>query len=99
MDLQMQDLLVYETETNTYMSYFVSGAGSRTDRSQKNKDKVPNDSIRFVYPDNLNIFGQLGFSRGAFIGIEIREHQAILKFYNGGGSELHKAYLYPREIS
>uniref|UniRef100_A0A0K0F7C6 Tartrate-resistant acid phosphatase type 5 n=1 Tax=Strongyloides venezuelensis TaxID=75913 RepID=A0A0K0F7C6_STRVS len=97
-DHNLQDLLVYEKETNTYMTYIVSGAGSRTDRSQKNKDKVPDDSIRFVYPENFNPFGQLGFSKGAFIGFEIREHQAILKFYSGGGSELHKAYLYPREI-
>uniref|UniRef100_A0A0K0EFI5 Tartrate-resistant acid phosphatase type 5 n=1 Tax=Strongyloides stercoralis TaxID=6248 RepID=A0A0K0EFI5_STRER len=89
-DHNLQDLLVHDEESNTYMSYVVSGAGSRSDKSQKNRDKVPSDSLRFFYPQGFNPFGQLGLSNGGFISVEVMDSQAILNFYSGDETELHK---------
>ncbi|CEF67893.1 Tartrate-resistant acid phosphatase type 5 [Strongyloides ratti] len=98
-DHNLQDLLVYDKESETYMSYIISGAGSKTDRSKKNKNKISDDSVRFFYPQNFNPFGQLGLSDGGFISVEVKNDQAVLIFYSGNESELHRMYLYPRFIN
>uniref|UniRef100_A0A0N4ZG83 Tartrate-resistant acid phosphatase type 5 n=1 Tax=Parastrongyloides trichosuri TaxID=131310 RepID=A0A0N4ZG83_PARTI len=96
-DHNLQDILVHDNKTDTYMTYVVSGGGSKTDRSQKSSNKIPSNSLRFMYPVNgFNPFGQLGLSNGAFAGVKITPKQTKLTFYNGKEEELHNMYLYPR---
>ncbi|KAI1708326.1 calcineurin-like phosphoesterase domain-containing protein [Ditylenchus destructor] len=80
----------------TTMNYFVCGAASRSDRSFKNSDAVPENALIFRYPTGWNPFSQIGFSNGAFIHAEINADRMQMKFYTGKQDVKYETTLFPR---
>ncbi len=85
------------SEDGTFVDYVVSGAASRTDRSTKNEDKIPNGSLRYNYPSSgWNPFAGLGFTTGAFIYAELTNAVGQFDFYNGDGEKKYSFQTLPR---
>ncbi|CAJ0573006.1 unnamed protein product, partial [Mesorhabditis spiculigera] len=78
------------------INYIISGAASRTDRSNKHKDYIPAGSLKFNYPTGWNPISQLGFSRGAFIYTEINAQRAHFEFKKGDGETKYVHDIPPR---
>ncbi|KAI6225391.1 Tartrate-resistant acid phosphatase type 5 [Aphelenchoides fujianensis] len=72
------------------MHYLVSGAGSRTDFSTDNADRVPAEPV-FHYPKKHDVPAwkrllhapELGYGWGGFVRFEVRNDSADLYFYTG----------------
>uniref|UniRef100_A0A7E4VGH8 Tartrate-resistant acid phosphatase type 5 n=1 Tax=Panagrellus redivivus TaxID=6233 RepID=A0A7E4VGH8_PANRE len=80
-DLQ---LLQHTNETDgTSLLYVVSGAGSRSDRSTKNSNAVPEGSLFFKYPKGWNPFSQVGLSNGGFVEVTLGPQNGTFTYYNG----------------
>ncbi|CAJ0930404.1 unnamed protein product, partial [Mesorhabditis belari] len=98
-DHTLQHLEVPTTDRHSHITYIVSGAASRTDRSTKHKNSVPQGSIKFNYPSGWNPFSQLGFSRGALIYVEINKDRAKFDFLKGNGESKYTMSLMSRKRS
>ncbi|CAI4229999.1 unnamed protein product [Auanema sp. JU1783] len=80
------------------INYIVTGAGSRSDPSGKNKNSIPGDvTTKFHFPKSGWIIKQLGFSDAGFIYTAINSHMADLSFVDKKGRILYATYLYPRK--
>ncbi|VDO30549.1 unnamed protein product [Brugia timori] len=78
------------------LHYVISGAASRSDRSVKHIDTVPQGSLHFNYPTGFNPFSQIGFSNGGFIYVDMDSEKAMFIFYNGKGKEKYSCIVIPR---
>uniref|UniRef100_A0AAF5Q003 Tartrate-resistant acid phosphatase type 5 n=2 Tax=Wuchereria bancrofti TaxID=6293 RepID=A0AAF5Q003_WUCBA len=78
------------------LHYVISGAASRSDRSVKHIDTVPQGSLHFNYPTGFNPFSQIGFSNGGFIYVDMDSEKAMFTFYNGKGKEKYSCTIIPR---
>uniref|UniRef100_A0A915EAM8 Calcineurin-like phosphoesterase domain-containing protein n=1 Tax=Ditylenchus dipsaci TaxID=166011 RepID=A0A915EAM8_9BILA len=85
-----------QDSTSSIMDYIVCGAASRSDRSSKHMDTVPENALLFRYPTGWNPFSQIGFSNGAFIHAEVRPENASLNFYTGKQELKYQTTFYPR---
>jgi len=82
------------------MNYVICGAASRTDKSAKHIDDLPQGGkLMFRDPKGSNWFklSQLGFSHGGFIKAIVDEKKALFTFYTGKGVAKYEMRLSPRE--
>jgi len=100
-DHNLQHIRINQTDEEgapSSMDYFVCGASSRTDRSAKHKNDVPEGSLLYRYPTGWNPFSQIGFSNGGFIHGELRPESATIRFYTGKEEVKYESTLYPRRV-
>jgi len=98
-DHNLQHIQINQTDAEgrpSSMNYVICGAASRSDRSSKNVNSVPKESLLFRYPTGWNPFSQIGFSNGGFIHGELRPDSAILKFYSGTTELKYTMKIWPR---
>ncbi|KAF7639725.1 Metallophos domain-containing protein [Meloidogyne graminicola] len=84
-------------EEKTFVNYIVSGAASRSDRSAKHLNDIPEDSLLFRYPTGWNPFSQIGFSNGGFVQIFVERDQSEINFFDGKSRKRYSFKILPRK--
>uniref|UniRef100_A0A914YTB7 Tartrate-resistant acid phosphatase type 5 n=1 Tax=Panagrolaimus superbus TaxID=310955 RepID=A0A914YTB7_9BILA len=93
-------LLRHTNDTDqTSLMYIVSGAGSRSDRSKKHLNAIPEGSLLYSYPKGWNPFSQIGFSNGGFVKVSVGAENGSFSFYSGSLDNHYKQTFYPRRIN
>ncbi|VDD94633.1 unnamed protein product [Enterobius vermicularis] len=70
--------------TKCQIHYVVSGAGSRSDSSMKNKHQLPDTAS--LLAKGVLPFSQLGFAKGGFVVVRLYRNRGFFDFYEGNGA-------------
>ena len=90
---------ISENYLNHTVQYFVSGAANLNTLSHKNKDKIPRDSLKFVWDHGeFVIYGGLALVKANEKEMQIQFIRST-KLMNKQGKLLYETTIKPRQIS
>uniref|UniRef100_A0AC35GQF9 Tartrate-resistant acid phosphatase type 5 n=1 Tax=Panagrolaimus sp. PS1159 TaxID=55785 RepID=A0AC35GQF9_9BILA len=97
-DHNLQSILYSNKTDQSSLMYIVSGAGSRSDQSQKHLNSIPKDSLLFSYPEGgWNPFALIGFSNGGFVQVSVGPKSGNYSFYCGSDKTSVVQTFFPRK--
>ncbi|XP_078620698.1 tartrate-resistant acid phosphatase type 5-like [Branchiostoma floridae x Branchiostoma japonicum] len=78
-------------EDNSDVEYFVIGCANFIDTSQKHKESVPKDSLKFIWAEDKG--------RGGFAQVQVTEEDLTFTFLESeDGKELYQRVMKPRKL-
>ena len=76
---------------NTQVEYFITGAGSSSNTSNKYINNIPKNSLKFKWPNKIEL------THGGFLLVEANENRMIVNFMKADGTNLYKKTILSRE--
>ncbi len=81
---------ISDTYEGSKVEHFVNGAGNFIEMSKRNKNKIPNNSLKYNYRSWNLIYS------GGFALLKADEQKMTLSFISAAGDELYSTTIYPR---